>query len=107
MAYYDIFNYPLTPIEIFSFLGVKLDYEEFISHLDSLVSNQHVYKIDEFYSLRKDNNLAIRRRNGNRKAKDLINTAGKVAEFLNYVPYVKGIAISGSLSKNFAGENSD
>jgi predicted nucleotidyltransferase len=36
-----------------------------------------------------------------------IKKAKAVAKFLSWFPYIRGIAISGSLSKNFADENSD
>lgn len=48
-----------------------------------------------------------RRRKGNLKAKKLLYTAEKVAGLLSYFPFVRGVAISGSLSKNFADEQSD
>lgn len=66
-----------------------------------------IYKMDEFYSLREDYSLVQRRREGNMRAKNMLKTAEKIAGFLSTFPFVKGVAVSGSLSKNFADENSD
>jgi len=107
LSYFDIFDYPLTQSEIAQFL--KTDYcpEEFTEDLQNLVMENWVYKLDEFYSLQDNSFLARRRREGNIRAKNMLKTAEKIAAFLATFPFVKGVAVSGSLSKNFADENSD
>lgn len=107
LAYFDIFNYPVTQREIFLFLGNVYNQQKFQDQLNSLVLNRIIFKLDEFYSLQNNQKLAQRRRKGNKKAQELIETAEKVASLLSCFPYVRGVAISGSLSKNFADENSD
>jgi predicted nucleotidyltransferase len=107
LAYFDIFKYPLTSIEIYSFLRNKYDHKDFDEALKLLCSNAMVYQFDELYALKDDRSLTIRRYEGNEKAAALIKVAGKVSGFLFKFPYVRGIAISGSLSKNYADENSD
>ena len=72
-----------------------------------MVNQQQVFKIEEFYSLQNDPALSVRRKKGNQLARKLMITAGKKAEFLFKFPYVLGIGISGSLSKNYADEFSD
>lgn len=66
-----------------------------------------VYKFDEFYTLQNNYSLVQRRRKGNIKAKAMLKKAETIAAFLSTFPFVKGVAVSGSLSKNFADENSD
>ncbi len=51
--------------------------------------------------------LVERREKGNTKAAEMIAIARKVGDLLIRFPYVRGIAISGSLSKNFADDDSD
>jgi predicted nucleotidyltransferase len=107
LAYFDIFKYPLTSGEIYLFLKNRYDQYDFDLALKYLVASQSVYQFGNFYTLKNDHNLVVRRYNGNQKAAELIKVAGKVGDMLIKFPYVRGIAISGSLSKNFADENSD
>jgi predicted nucleotidyltransferase len=107
LAYFDVFNYPLTQGEIFLFLTDKCDSETFNAALSYLLIHDRVYKFDTFYTLKNDAQIATRRRDGNRKASEMIKIAEKIGRMLIRFPYVRGIAISGSLSKNFADDLSD
>jgi predicted nucleotidyltransferase len=107
LSYFDIFDYPLTQTEIVQFLKIDYCHEEFFDDLQNLAMESWIYKMDEFYSLREDYSLVQRRREGNLRAKHMLKTAEKIAGFLSAFPFVKGVAVSGSLSKNFADENSD
>jgi Predicted nucleotidyltransferases len=107
IAYFDIFTYPLKKREIWLFLPNVYDQSEFEIALQLLVNNSTVYVLGEFYSLQNNYAIANRRIIGNERAKELIAIAEKVAAFLSKFPYVRGVAVSGSLSKNFADENSD
>ncbi len=107
LAYFDIFSYPLKKREIWLFLRNSYDNADFEIALSELLETSAIYLLDEFYSLRNDHVLAERRRKGNEKAKELMITAGKVANLISKFPYVRGVGVSGSLSKNFGDENSD
>lgn len=102
-----MFNYPLTRVEIFLFLQQKYTPAEFETALRYIVANRSVYNFDNYYTLKNDPSLIKRRKEGNSKAAELIKIAHKVSELLILFPYVRGIAISGSLSKNYADEDSD
>jgi len=107
LAYFDIFNYPLTAGEIYLFLKNKYGHEEYEFALKCLTGNRSIYQFSNFYTLKNDYSLIARRCEGNKRAAGLIKVAGKVSDILIRFPYVRAIAISGSLSKNFADENSD
>jgi predicted nucleotidyltransferase len=107
LAYFDLFSYPLTLDEVYLFLPGKYSQEDFGYVLRSLVIDRRIYNFDKYYTLRNDPFLAERREKGNAKAKDMMVTAKKVCDLMIRFPYVRGIAISGSLSKNFADEDSD
>jgi len=107
LAYFDVFNYPLTQSEIFLFLSQRYDLAVFSNALLLLMAERAVYKFDNFYTLKNDLGIAKRRSAGNKKAAELIQVAKRVGSFLIRFPYVRGIGISGSLSKNFADEQSD
>ncbi len=107
LAYFDLFDYPLSRAEIYLFLKNKYDFETFDDALKSLLHGGIIYQFDKFYTLKNDHYLIVRRNEGNKKAVELIKIAEKVGSLLIHFPYVRGIAISGSLSKNFADEQSD
>jgi predicted nucleotidyltransferase len=107
LAYFDLFKHPLTPREIYLFLGRNYQIKEFEIALMNLTAEKQIFELKEFYALRNDLSLAERRKQGNEYAGTLLKTAKKVASVLSYFPYVRGIAVSGSLSKNYADSTSD
>lgn len=107
LAYFDIFHYPVTNEEIRSFMHRELRQDMIDEHIEALVSEKKVYRLHSFYSLRNDLLLAERRIKGNKLALQEMKHAAKAAAILAKFPYVKGLAISGSLSKNFADEHTD
>jgi len=107
LSYFDIFDYPLTQIEITQFLKNTYSQREITRALNSLSLETWIYKFDELYTLQNNHALINRRREGNKKARNMLKTAQKIAGFLSAFPFVKGIAVSGSLSKNCADEKAD
>jgi len=107
VSYFDVFSYPLTSREIIFFLDQAAVEKDINIAIDYLVETEHLFQLDNFYSIRNEPNIAARRIHGNMLAVKHIKKAKAVAKFLLWFPYIRGIAISGSLSKNFADENSD
>jgi predicted nucleotidyltransferase len=107
LAYFDLFNYPLTQREIWLFLQNTCSSKEFNESLSDLTYRAVVNKFGEFYSLQNELSISTSRTGGNKKAAELIKTAKKVSKLLSKFPFVRGIGISGSLSKNFADDDSD
>jgi hypothetical protein len=107
LAYFDIFHYPVTVNEIRSFLPSAPDHDDLLAALERLCLLKAIYSQDEFYSLHDDYSVILQRRNDNRRAEILLKTAYRISSFLFQFPYVRGIGISGSLSKNVADENAD
>ena len=107
LAYYDIFTYPLKKREIWLFLPGIYDHYEFEFALEELLNNCIIYKLGEFYSLQNNYSMIQRRVMGNKLASEMMAMAEKAGAIISKFPYVRGIAISGSLSKNFADGNSD
>ncbi|HTB53563.1 MAG TPA: hypothetical protein VK718_12405 [Ferruginibacter sp.] len=107
LAYFDVFNYPLLIDEIKSFLLEPTDQSSFEQDIAVLITEKTIFKFDEFYSLQNDRVLVDRRCKGNRFAEKQMATAAKAAAILSRFPYVRALAISGSLSKNFSDEKAD
>jgi predicted nucleotidyltransferase len=93
--------------EIYLYLPVKCDPADFEYALKCLAIDRVIYHFDKFYTLKNEYFLVERRLQGNDRAAKMINTAKKVSNLMVRFPFVRGIAISGSLSKNFADEDSD
>lgn len=107
LVYFDLFNYPLTKSEIMLFSQEKTDPFSVDEMLNLLLCEKIIFKTDEFYSLQNKLQLAERRRRGNLRAVKQLQIAKNVAKILSWFPFVNSVAISGSLSKNFADEKSD
>lgn len=107
LAYFDAFNYPLTREEVCLFLPARYERQIFDEGIACLIRCRLIFRFDKFYTLKNDPYLVQRRTKGNQKAFEMIQTARKVGNWLIKFPYVRGIAISGSLSKNYADDGSD
>lgn len=107
VSYFDIFSYPITLEEIRLFLDQPAREEEVMPAIRLLVEKQLIYQLGRFYSLKNDLYLVERRETGNTLAVQRLKRAMKMARVISWYPFVRGVAISGSLSKNFAYKGSD
>lgn len=108
LAYYDIFSYPLTAEEIYYNLGKNhTNVEEVKSELSKLTSWKLIYCNGDFFQLKDDKNYIQRREKGNELARKRLRTARRVSSFIARFPFIRGILLSGSISKGFMEEDSD
>jgi len=108
LVYYDIFDYPLSEKDILTNCGLlQAENEPCRDALDYLVEKGIIFKLGDYYSLQ-NNYLAVERRiKGNKLAKKWMKKAKRFSKFISWFPYVRGISLSGSLSKGFIGEDPD
>ena len=108
LTYFDIFSYPLTSKEIKDFFGgVENNNGNVDVALDSLSKKKLVFQLDNFYSLKADKNLSAKRSKGNKLAEPHLKKAKKISKFIGAFPFVRGVFISGSLSKGYMGDDAD
>jgi hypothetical protein len=107
LAYFDIFDYPLSEGEIRNFLQYPVSNSAIASAMKPLISDGVVFQFGEFYSLVNDWRRLEKRLQGNERAEKLLPKAHKIGAFLYKFPFVRGVGISGSLSKNYADANAD
>lgn len=107
MQYFGIFHYPLTAEEIHRFNSFQSKPEKIKTALEKLVKEQKLYHIDNYYLQENDPAWIEERLAGNARAKALLKKSKKYIRIIASFPFVRGIAISGSLSKNYASGDPD
>ena len=108
LAYYDIFSYPLTAEEIYHNLSTNhTDLAEINSELQLLAQKQIIYCKGIFFQLKDENGYVNRRAYGNKLADKRLKTARRVSGLISRFPFIRGILLSGSISKGFMEEDSD
>jgi len=108
LIYYDIFNYPLKPGEVFRFLGTNHVTETVIEkELVNLRKRGLVYQFGHFFWIQNNENNALRRMRGNDLAEKLLPLARRQARLIARFPFVRGVMASGSFSKGYMDQKSD
>ncbi len=107
LVYFDLFDYPLTKEEIGVFMDKKVNPDELNRCLHQLKSSGLLIPHGKYFNLKNAAAQVRRREAGNELASHLLPIAYRSSSFLYHFPFVRGIGISGSLSKNFADEKAD
>jgi hypothetical protein len=107
LAYFSVFDFPLSGNEIKRFLPPGSNDDCLEEILSQLVEEKVIFKLEGFYSLQDNSDLVKRKRSGYIRAEQLLPKAMKIGRFLCGFPFVRGLGISGGLSKMYAHENAD
>lgn len=107
LHYFDLFRFPLTFVEIHTYLSVKCTINEVQHSLKTLVKKKEIFFIESCYLLSNSQELVTRKKNGFEKAQQELKKAKRIARIINWFPYVRMVSVSGSLSKGFADAYSD
>ena len=102
-----MFHHPLKEEEIRLFLDRQVEKSKLTAALDRMLETGQIFSHNTFYSLQNDPVLMQRRVKGNLLAEKLLVTAYRNASFLQNFPFVRGVGISGSLSKKYADKRTD
>lgn len=102
-----MFLHPLTEDEIRLFLDQPIERKSLKALLAEMLMDGQIFYDNGLYSLRNEPVLMERRRKGNALAEKLLLTAYRNACFLQKFPFVRGVGISGSLSKKYADKGTD
>lgn len=107
IMYFDVFDYPITSEEALAFAPVLVDKRVHEAALENLLAEKMIFQLGKFYSIRNNHELEERRLRGNLLADVKMKTARKYARLISSFPFVRGVLLSGSISKGFMDENSD
>ncbi|MBX7125635.1 MAG: hypothetical protein K1X47_08090 [Cyclobacteriaceae bacterium] len=106
LLYFDVFDYPLTAEEVRQFATGKLP-EDTLAILEGLVASGLAFQEAGLFSVRPPEALAVRRRQGNALAEIRMKDARKYGKLIACFPFVRGVLVSGSLSKQYMEQDSD
>jgi hypothetical protein len=108
VLYFDMFDHPLKEKEIYGLLrNNKTSGQEVSSALRELCKEGMLQHQDGFFFLPGKNETIKRRLNGEEHATRSLQTAKKYSRIISKFPFVRGISLSGSISKKFMDNNSD
>lgn len=108
LLYFDIFSYPLTAREIFQHSTIPNITETTLeAELEKLIQKKLIGTDRGFFFIPSKQNLVDRRLAGNIKAHEYVQKARRISRFISFFPFVRGIFLSGSVSKGYADHNSD
>lgn len=110
LLYFDIFQYPLTADEVQEYCNrYVLSKKEIIAGLEACEKAGYVSSRDGFYLIANSGieSLIHRRLKGNKEAAKFLKVAKRFSRFIACFPFVRGICLSGSLSKGYADGDSD
>lgn len=105
LIYSDIFHYPLTKKEIYE--RGKISLSDLDNCLEELLYEKKIYLQGEFYSLQMTNEIIAKRYKRNNLARKTMPKARIMAKIIANFPFIRGVFLSGSISKNCMDENSD
>lgn len=108
LLYFDVFNYPLKEEELFENSSVKQSFEQFKEDLNLLTEQGFInYKNGFYYAPKASAEIIQRRVDGNTLAETMLPKAFEFSRKIAGFPFISGVCISGSLSKNYYDANSD
>lgn len=95
LLYFDLFDYPLTEEELFRFMPEKMPFPDFtpLLHRSGLRSS------NGYFHLRENPDLVLIRQTRQRRAERMLAASALVGRLVKICPFVRGVFLSGSLSK--------
>ncbi|WP_435354583.1 hypothetical protein [Emticicia sp. SJ17W-69] len=105
IIYSNIFQYPLTKEEIFH--RTSLSVVEVEKGLEDLKANGQIFLIENYYCLQNQAQLVENRIKRNKLAEKRLPTARFITRIIALFPFIRGVFLSGSISKNCMYPDSD
>jgi len=109
LAWFELFEHPLTQKELFGFLwrSPKISYEDFVREIDNLVNKKVIGKEQDFYFLYNKNGLVEKRLEKEKFVDNKLSILKKAVKKMRYVPFLEAVFLCNNLSFKTAKENSD
>lgn len=98
LLYYDIFDHLLSRDELIQDCSLS---EQTTICLEEMVKQQQIFQLDGYYAVRNDKTLAEKRKKGELNTRKSLPRARKMARLISQFPFVRAVALSGSISKGY------
>lgn len=106
ILYFSLFKYPLTRTEIIQFSD-NTDQKKINQEIDFLLEKGVIFNFEGFYVDVNNPDRIERRLKGNEMARKVMPKAIEVSKKIAKFPYVKGVCLSGALSKGYYDDDGD
>lgn len=109
IAYTDIFDYPLTPDQLFELLitDKKIQKETVLKTLKDLISQKIIFERDNFVHFAQRAQIIDVRLRRKRRSRSKLALAKRIAKFISLIPTVKLIGVSGNLAMQNSEKDDD
>ena len=107
LAYFEIFSYPLTTMELWAFCATRSTEEIVRAAVCEWVESGLAFQFGPYIQLSNDPSWVERRLDYNRRASEFLPTARRMARFIGAFPFIRGVFVSGSLSKHCMAPDGD
>lgn len=100
LLYFEVFAYPLKAKEVFAFSSILASSEgELSEKLASVVKKGVVFKFGDYFQTQNNPDWVEKRLACNQAADLILPLARRNARFIGSFPFIRGVFVSGSLSK--------
>jgi len=107
IAFFDLFDCPLTGFEIWQFLNIKCEYIQVLSALEVLKNEKLIKEKNGYWFMRGRVEIFEVRRDRYNIAIDKFKRAGRTVRIFRYAPWVKMIAVGNIMGANNTHEDGD
>lgn len=107
LHYFKVFSWPLTAEEVWIYYRGSVAQLTIRQSLDQLVRSGKIFQFGIYYQLSDVAEWVDMRSDYNQRADQFMPVAKRMAKLIGSFPFIRGVFISGSLSKNAMGPTSD
>jgi hypothetical protein len=109
VAYFDVFKYPLTSEQIFRYLPQNsISVNDVENAALQMTASNKLLKEKSYFLLPFSHRSIIEKREADEhRAQKKLKYARNISRFIKLMPFIRGIFLTGSLSKNVADSSSD
>ena len=108
LLYFDVFEYPLREKEIYKYLHLSPEERDIASEcLQNLVNAGLINRNGNYFYLGTGLAKVSRRKEANELARKRMKTATRFSKIISWFPFVRGVYLSGSLSKGAMKKDDD
>lgn len=107
LLYADAFDCALTLEEIHRFSRIRTSQDELLSWLEVPCVSDFIHRESGFYHLRHRKQLAFTRVDAMNRARKLSKRSTRIASWIQFLPYVRGVVLTGSVAAGDADSEAD